>query len=113
MLPLLVHAVPAEERLARLQMMLSKLALLLLIILTCFASMEVQKFTKQQIASLSQRFLYKFRGLTALCGCNTQLHVRYQIIPSGICVLKTKTLALKLILECSRLCQQLMYVVRR
>ena len=109
--PLLVHEVPTEERLARLQMMLSK-PVLLLTFLTRFASTKVQKFTKQQIASLLQRFLYKLRCLTVPGGCNTQLHVMYQIIPNDICVLKTKTLALKLILQCSRSCQQLTYMVR-
>lgn len=72
----------------------------------------MQQFPKQQIPSLLQRFLYKLRCLTVFCGCNTQLREMYQIIPHYICVLKTKILALKLILEYSRLCQQLKCMVR-
>lgn len=73
---------PTEERLDSLQVTMEKL--FLLIILACSALREVQQFSKQEIASLLQRFQYKLRCSAVLHDKNPQLHVIYQNLANGI-----------------------------
>lgn len=79
---MILHEVPTEERLASLQVTMEKLVLLM--ILACSALREVQQFSKQEIASLLQRFLCKLGCSAALPDNNPQLHVIYQILANDI-----------------------------